>query len=166
MPGFAHCNLRKGRVSLPGQIYVVTTTTMNRRPVFADFDGACAAARAISARRVELTILCWVLMPDHFHALVVLNEGSLSQAVGSLKARTATAVNRARGTHESVWARAFHDRVLRHEDDMLAAGRYIIRNPLRAGLVHSVREYPFWDAVWIDGSRKDRGCRRSYDLPM
>jgi hypothetical protein len=38
------------------------------------------------------------LMPDHFHALVELGEGSLSQAIGSRKARTAAAVNRVRGT--------------------------------------------------------------------
>ena len=147
--GYAHNKLRKGRVSLPGQIYIVTATTSDRRPVFRDFELACAAARAVAAPRAELIALCWVLMPDHIHVLLELVEGSLSQAVGGLKARAAAAVNRVRGTREPVWARAFHDRALRQEDDMLDVARYIICNPLRAGLVRSVREYPFWDAVWV-----------------
>jgi len=27
--------------------------------------------------------------------------------------------------------------------------RYIVANPLRAGLVESVRDYPHWDAIWL-----------------
>jgi REP-associated tyrosine transposase len=87
--GFAHSKLRKGRVSLPGQVYIVTTTTRDHRPVFSDFELACAAARAVATPRAEAIVLCWVLMPDHFHVLLELVEGSLSQAVGSLKARAA-----------------------------------------------------------------------------
>ena len=147
--GYAQSNLRKGRVSLLGQVYVVTTTTRDRRPLFDDFELACAAARAVTVPRAELIVLCWVLMPDHFHVLVELVEGSLPQAVGGLKARAAAAENRVCGTREPVWARGFHDRALRPEDDMLDVARYIICNPLRAGLVRSVREYPFWDAVWV-----------------
>ena len=35
-----HCHgqdLRKGRVSIPGQIYLVTTVTQKRQPLFHDF---------------------------------------------------------------------------------------------------------------------------------
>lgn len=136
-------------MSLPGQLYLVTTTTAMRAPLFAEFELAHAVARTIATPRPELTALCWVLMPDHLHALIALNEGTLSHAIGGLKARAAAAVNRARGGRNAVWARAFHDRALRYEDDVLEVARYIICNPLRAGLVHSVRNYPFWDAVWV-----------------
>ncbi|MBB5859537.1 hypothetical protein GGR69_001194 [Xanthomonas arboricola] len=27
--------------------------------------------------------------------------------------------------------------------------RYLIANPLRAGLVARVGDYPFWDAIWL-----------------
>lgn len=144
-----HRRLRHGRVSLPGQLYLVTTTTIERTSLFADFDVACAAARVIAAARPEYAILCWVVMPDHLHALIALNEGTLSRAIGGLKARAAAAVNRVQGGRNAVWARAFHDRALRYEDDVLEVARYIICNPLRAGLARSVRDYPFWDAVWV-----------------
>jgi REP element-mobilizing transposase RayT len=144
-----HRALRQGRRSLQGQIYLVTATTAERVPVFADFELASCAARIIAAPRAELAVLTWVLMPDHFHALVALDEGSLSRAIGAMKGRVAVAVNRLRGVRGSLWSRAFHDHALRHDDDMLEIARYIICNPLRASLVRSVREYPFWDAVWL-----------------
>jgi hypothetical protein len=48
-----------------------------------------------------------------------------------------------------VWKPGFHDRALRHEDSMVDAARYIVANPLRAGLVERVGDYPFWDAIWL-----------------
>jgi putative transposase len=48
-----------------------------------------------------------------------------------------------------VWADGFHDRALRLEDDVLIAARYIITNPVRAGLVSRVHDYSYWDAVWL-----------------
>jgi hypothetical protein len=38
---------------------------------------------------------------------------------------------------------------IRREEDLVSIARYIVANPLRAGIVKSVREYPHWDAVWF-----------------
>lgn len=38
---------------------------------------------------------------------------------------------------------------MRREDDLRAAARYIIMNPVRAGLVEKVGDYPLWDAIWL-----------------
>jgi hypothetical protein len=38
---------------------------------------------------------------------------------------------------------------LRREEDVLSVARYIVVNPLRAGLVARVGDYPLWDAVWL-----------------
>jgi putative transposase len=38
---------------------------------------------------------------------------------------------------------------LRNEESVIDAARYIIANPLRAGLVKRVGDYPLWDAVWL-----------------
>jgi hypothetical protein len=59
--------LRKGRVSLPGRVYLVTTVTRGREHVFADFAAGCAAARCFEDARVlgDACMMAWVLMPDH-----------------------------------------------------------------------------------------------------
>jgi hypothetical protein len=32
---------------------------------------------------------------------------------------------------------------------LLAMARYIVANPLRAGIAHSLADYPHWDAIWL-----------------
>ncbi|MEW2970339.1 transposase, partial [Pseudomonas aeruginosa] len=38
---------------------------------------------------------------------------------------------------------------LRKDEDVRVAARYIIANPIRAGLVRKAGEYPHWDCVWL-----------------
>jgi len=46
-------------------------------------------------------------------------------------------------------ATSFHYHALRNEESIKAAARYIIANPLRAGLVQRIEDYPLWDALWL-----------------
>jgi len=138
--------LRVGRFSQAGGIYLVTTATAGRLPVFADFGCARMVVREMRCLAVQgdLTSLAWVLMPDHLHWLIQLSHGaSLSALLRAFKGRSA------RRTGRPLWQRAFHDRALRREDEILPAARYIIANPVRAGLVQKVGDYPHWDAVWL-----------------
>lgn len=48
-----------------------------------------------------------------------------------------------------IWARAFHDHAVRADEDLVAVARYVIANPVRAGLANNVCEYPWWDADWL-----------------
>lgn len=147
-----HRSLRKGRSSIPGYVYLVTTTTEQRVPLFADFRTTCVASSAFTRRSVlgRNRLLAWVLMPDHIHWLLQLGEGeALAKSVGRMKAVSARETRRAIGWQGAVWAQAFHDRTLRREEDLVAVARYMVANPMRAGLVKTVREYPFWDAVWL-----------------
>ena len=97
-----------------------------------------------------MQLLCWVLMPDHWHGLLQLKEGEcLQRQVLLIKSHTAKASNRAQSRTGSVWARAFHDRALRRDEDLFKAARYLVANPVRAGLVSRVADYPYWDAIWL-----------------
>jgi REP element-mobilizing transposase RayT len=93
--------------------------------------------------------LAWVVMPDHIHWLFELNSSSLSALMQSTKSRSARAVNRLRNRHERLWQKGYYDRAIRKDDDLLKVARYIVANPLRAGLVVNVGDYPLWDAVWL-----------------
>ena len=139
-------DLRKGRVSLPGQAYHITTITLDRRPVFSDLRSARLLINALRAAqtRDEATTLAFVVMPDHLHWLLQLEaDTSLSAVVGAVKAVTA------HGLGARVWQGGFHDHALRQEEDLAKLARYIVANPLRAGLVQRVGDYPHWDAVWL-----------------
>ncbi|MBB6336966.1 REP element-mobilizing transposase RayT [Xanthomonas arboricola] len=119
--------------------------------MFDDFQLAASACRAfIAALPEDATLLAWVLMPDHVHWLVQLGDVTpLARTVSCMKAASTRAVNQQRRTPDVVWARAYHDRGLRKDDDLRIVARYLIANPLRAGLVERFGDYPFWDAIWL-----------------
>ena len=71
-----------------------------------------------------------------------------------IKSATARAYNEQRKRTGALWARAYHEHLLRGDDDVKGAARYLVANPVRAGLVKRVGDYPFWDAVWI-GDRSE-----------
>ncbi|MDH4874163.1 transposase [Pseudomonas sp. BN515] len=144
-------NLRRGRVSEPGRIYLLTTVTRNRKPLFTKWSAGCLVAWEIYAMRDghSLETLAWVLMPDHLHWLVQLQSGTLEQQVRRLKSRSAIAVNALTRGSGQLWQKGFHDHALRREEDVRTVARYVIANPLRAGLVEKLGDYPFWDAIWL-----------------
>jgi len=83
-------------------------------------------------------------MPDHLHWLMQLAvAASLPKVVGSVKAVTAHKLG------QPIWQGGFHDHAMRYEDDVMEVARYIVANPLRAGLVEQLADYPHWDAVWL-----------------
>lgn len=122
----ASSRLRKGRTSIPGQIYLVTTTTLDRQRVFDDFEAACTLCQTLH-RLAELELvrnLCFVVMPDHLHWLFALgNKHDLSTVARMAKN------NSARALGGSIWQPGFHDRAIRREADILPAARYIVANP-------------------------------------
>jgi putative transposase len=149
-PGYAA--LRRGRRSLETQTYLVTTTTSARTPLFADFDRASLAAAVLSERHLwrDSTLLCWVLMPDHWHGIVELGHAeSLADVMRRVKAVTSAAINRYERRVGSIWASGYHDHALRYEEDLVGIARYVVANPIRAGICARVGEYPFWDAAWL-----------------
>jgi len=149
MPHSKH--LRRGRFAEPGRTYLLTATVDRREPVFADVRLGRLLAAELKAAHVEGLVdsLAWVVMPDHLHWLLVLQRGSLSALMRRVKGRSARQINPYISHRGRLWQDGFHDRALRSEDDVLPVARYIVANPIRAGLVQRVGDYPLWDAVWL-----------------
>ena len=142
--------LRIGRFSEAGRPYLVTIACHERRRVFDCLDAGRCFARAVGCVDEDVETWCWVAMPDHVHWLMAPKESlELSRCVQKLKALTTQSLRRGGLVTGQVWQRGFHDRALRREDDLKGMARYVIANPVRAGLVGSVRDWPFWDAAWI-----------------
>ena len=98
----------------------------------------------------DVSSLARVVMPDHLHWLIQLNERwSLSRVVKTLKARSALSINRHLCQQGSLWQRAYYDRAARKDEDIRGIARYIVANPLRAGLVRNIGDYPHWDCIWM-----------------
>lgn len=144
----AYKQLRTGRYSQLGGVYHITTVTQNRQPFFADL---CTGRQVVQElmrlqQQGYAHTLCYVLMPDHLHWLMRLEKSSLSAAVRLLKGRSARAIG------QPIWQANFHDHALRSEENLRETARYIVANPLRAGLVTHLNDYSLWDAIWVNGN--------------
>jgi REP element-mobilizing transposase RayT len=140
-----YSQLRRGRVSISGQVYHIIAATQRRAPVFSDFNHARTAIRVLMEEDKLGTVstLAFVLMPDHLHWLVQLGDhAEIHKVVARVKSLIARRLDGA------VWQPGFYDHALRKDEDIATVARYIVANPLRAGLVSRLDDYPHWDTVW------------------
>lgn len=153
-----HQNLRKGRISIQGQLYLITVVCKDREKRFSDFFIAAETSRVMAQQPTwsDATVLAWVLMPDHYHASIQLGENTcLQKVMKRANSVLAIQVNRAANRHGQVWLSAFYDRAIRREENVRSAARYLIANPIRAKIVNDIGNYPFWDAIWLSHKPED-----------
>jgi REP element-mobilizing transposase RayT len=121
--------------------------------------GQIAASEWLRTHALRPNVLLdeFVVMPNHFHGIIVITSsvGSLSpkqdlrpdahargplrspsQTVGAIvrgwKGAVTKQINDLRGTSSSpVWQRNFYEHVIRNEQDMQAIREYIVSNPTR-----------------------------------
>ena len=143
--------LRRGRHSQRGNLYLLTTATSDRHPVFRDFAIGRLVVAELKSAQLDgwVQSLAWVLMPDHLHWLIELGDSSLDELMRRVKTNSARVINRQRSSSGPLWQAGYHDRALRQEEDVQAVARYVVANPLRAGLVARLGDYPLWDAIWL-----------------
>jgi putative transposase len=121
--------------------------------LFADPELAQVACRSVAQPGPwgGARLLAWVLMPDHWHGLLVLDDEPLADVLRRVKSMSARRLHAMRPSLGRIWQPGYHDRALRGSESIREAARYLIANPLRAGLVERIGDYPWWDAVWLDG---------------
>lgn len=97
-----------------------------------------------TAGEQEFEILAYCFMPDHLHALVVgLTEWSSLEAFVKL-AKQHTGYWFRRKTGGRLWQDSCFDRTLREDQNTYAEIKYLLENPMRAGLALSPEDYPHW----------------------
>ena len=143
--------LRIGRHSERGRLYLLTSITQQRRPIFKDFYlGRLVVEQFRQAHEDGIVMSkAWVVMPDHFHWLVELKDKTLAEVMCRVKSRSSVMVNQACRSTGRLWQKGYHDRALRDEEDIKDIARYIIKNPIRARLTTRIGDYPLWDACWM-----------------
>lgn len=112
---------------------------------------------AIRARAgTEYGLHAWVVMPNHVHlSITPLRE--VSEILNRLKGVTARAANRWLGREgERFWQAESYDRLVRDEAEFRRIERYILRNPVKAGLGASEEEYR-WSSAWKGWRPTEKG---------
>ena len=135
---------RVARVVVPGMIYHVTTRGNNRERVFCDQEDF-EKYLEICGRYKEkygFRLYHWVLMNNHVHLLLETEEeGPLAKIMQGISLAYTIWFNKREGKVGHLWQDRFKSVVIERDSYLLECGRYIERNPLRAGLVKDPGEY-------------------------
>ena len=98
-------------------------------------------------------IHAFVVLPEHLHCVLQLPEGdsdftlrwrlikaSFSKSLPIIEKRSAVRVHRG---ERGIWQRRFWEHVIKDEADYAAHMDYVHINPVKHGLVQSVRDWPY-----------------------
>jgi len=92
-------------------------------------------------------LIAWTIMPNHVHALIEPRDGySLGHIVSSWKRFSARMANRLLGRSGSFWQDDYWDTYIRNETHFASTVAYIENNPVKAGLVKDVADWP-WNHI-------------------
>lgn len=142
---------------VPGLPHHVTQRGNGRRKVFFSEDDYRLYRDLLAASCRDAGVACWayVLMPNHIHAILVpSDEDGLRAALAPVHRRYAGLVNARRKRTGHFWQGRYGAAVM-DEDHLVAAFRYILRNPVTAGLVREPERWHWSSAAAYLKGRDD-----------
>jgi len=105
--------------------------------------------------RFGVQYLAWCLMSNHIHLIAVpKTETSLAKGIGEAHKRYSRMVNFREGWRGYLFQGRFFSCPL-EGNYVLAAIRYVLRNPVRARIVKKAWAYPWSNAQWLIGMTSD-----------
>ena len=95
------------------------------------------------ASEEQFAVITYCFMPDHLHLLVegLAENSDCKRFIARFKQYSGFYYKRQFGTR--LWQRYGFERVVRDSEHTFVVARYILENPIRAGLVAAIEEYPF-----------------------
>lgn len=130
---------RERREWMDGAIYHVFSRGSNRQAIFlndgdyVEFDVLLADA----LHTYELDAFGWSLMPNHWHGVVRSQADGLSAFMKSMNHRYALRFDRRWGRTAHVFENRFGAILQETQEQLLWTLRYVVRNPVEAGLCAS-----------------------------
>lgn len=143
-------------------VYFVSMCTLNRTCFFGDIvngemmlnaEGQIVAEEWIKTAEIRNNIELdeWVVMPNHFHGILVINEcrgtarraptveqfgkpvsNSIPTIIRSFKSAVTKRINELRNSPGAkIWQRNYYEHIIRNEDELNRIREYITNNPLK-----------------------------------
>jgi len=93
------------------------------------------------AGMLRVHVYAYCFMPDHVHLVAAARgEVDLVGVVQRFKS-VSTRLYWQHGGKGKLWQRGFYDHVVRNEENLRQLARYVLANPVRAGMVEDFRDY-------------------------
>lgn len=148
------------RIEFPGAIYHVTSRGNAQASIFLDdIDRSTfLSILGLTLRRFNVICHAYCLMTNHFHLLLETPDANLSKAMRQFNSVYTQTFNRRHGRVGHVLQGRFKSIVIDREAYLLELCRYIVLNPVRAGMVKEPGKY-LWSSY-----RATAGLRKKPDF--
>ena len=131
------------RLELAGGLYHVTSRGDRREDIF--FDDADRLAWlevfAQTCKRFNWVCHAWCLMDNHYHIVVETIEGNLAQGMRHLNGVYTQTFNRTHKRVGHVFQGRYKAIIVEKDGYLLELARYVVLNPLRAGMVKDIADW-------------------------
>ena len=158
---------RFARLVVPEYPHHITQRGVRSMDVFADNHDRLTYLQIMAEESAAsgVTVLAWCLMTNHVHLIAVPeHETSLARSIGETHRRYTRMKNFKEGVRGYLFQGRFGSCVL-DQQHLLAAARYVERNPVVAGMVSSPVDYPWSSARYHCGISDQDPLIKTPQLP-
>jgi REP element-mobilizing transposase RayT len=146
---------RAPRIEVENGIYHVVARGNECKAIYRD---AADRERFLEILRLTAERYCWLalaycLMSNHYHLLVETPKANLAKGMRQLNGVYAQSFNRRHGRNGHLFQGRYGARLLQADEHLLGVVRYIVRNPLRAGLCAGLDDWPWSSHAATIGER-------------
>jgi len=150
---------RLPRLTVPGYPHHIIQRGNNRQAIFS----SAADYRMLldlldeNAQKFGVALHAYVLMSNHFHLLATpTSADGLPQMMQAVGRRYVRYFNDSQGRSGTLWEGRYRSTLIETERYLLACMVYIDLNPVRAGIVKEVADYPWSSHGHYAGLRTDK----------
>jgi REP element-mobilizing transposase RayT len=131
------------RIEFPGALYHVTTRGNARRAIFKSDSDRWRFLETLddTAERHHWLVHAYCLMPNHYHLLVETPEGNLSAGMRRLNGVYTQKYNHRNGQVGHLFQGRFKAILVDRDTYFLELCRYIVLNPVRAGIIDAPEDF-------------------------
>ena len=144
------------RLEFPGAVYHLTARGDRREDIFLDDVDRLTFLDLLAkeVRQQHWRLYAYCLMSNHYHLLIETPEGKLVGGMRRLNGVYTQAFNRRHGRVGHVLQGRYKSILVDKDAYLLELARYIVLNPVRAGMTQRVEDWP-WSSYAITAGKRE-----------
>jgi putative transposase len=133
------------RIEYPGALYHLTARGNRQQDIYLDNQDRDLFLKLLGREIHQQGWKCYAycLMTNHYHLLIETPDGNLVNGMRRLNGAYTQAFNRRHGVVGHVFQGRYKSIIVDRENYLLELCRYIVLNPIRAGIVVQIEEWPW-----------------------